>query len=222
MRPQFIRRRRQSLVRALAWSGGVAAVFVAAMGFLHTSAGRPFMRRLGMTCPARAVTPQAAEALRMRGVRELRGLAAAPARPALGLQLDGARVSDVQRWAAGRGATCAARARPSALLTCRQIPTYDEVTFGFAPDGRLVSVSTLRGHLPAGSAAGLFESLRQELSAQLGGGALAGEATAVALAGGPLHSARVQYRFSDYLATVTAMNLPDGIALREQYESARD
>ncbi len=43
-----------------------------------------------------------------------------------------------------------------------------------------------------------------------------------ALAGGPLHSARVQYRFSDYLATVTAMNLPDGIALREQYESARD
>ncbi|HSS40817.1 MAG TPA: hypothetical protein VLT58_18780, partial [Polyangia bacterium] len=201
------------MVRALAWSGGAAAVFVAAMGFLHTSAGQPVMRYLGMTCPARAVTPQVAEALRMRGVRELRGATPAPARPALGLQLDGARVADVQTWADGRGAICTARARPSSLLTCRQIPTYDEVTFGFAPDGRLVSVSALRGHLPAGSAAGLFENLRQELSGQLGGGLLAGEASAVALAGGPLHSARVQYRFSDYLATVTAMNLPDGIAL---------
>jgi hypothetical protein len=224
MRPESMRRRR-SLVRALACTGGAAAAFVAVMGFLHTSAGRPFMRRLGMSCPARAVSPEAAEGLRMRGVRGLRGATPAPARPALGWQLDGARLADVQSWAAARGGTCTVRARPSALLTCRQTSAAgpnDEVTFGFAPDGRLVSVSRLRSGLPGTTAAGLFQDLRQTLSPQLGDGTQAGEATAAALVAGPLHTARLQYRFSDYLATVTAMNLPAGIALREQYESARD
>ncbi|HVT08174.1 MAG TPA: hypothetical protein VHO67_12005, partial [Polyangia bacterium] len=135
---------------------------------------------------------------------------------------DGARLADVQQWAAARGGTCAARTRPSSLLSCRQIASYDEVTFGFAPDGRLISVSALRTGLPGAEAAGRFDGLQQSLSAQLGAGALAGEPTAAALAGGPLHTARLQYRFSDYLATVTAMNLPGGIAVREQYQSARD
>ena len=180
------------------------------------------MRRLGMSCPARSVSPEAAEALRQRGIRGLRGPTPAPARPALGLELDGARLADVQHWAAERGGLCTARARPSALLTCGQIGDYDEVTFGFAPDGRLVSVSTLRARLPGSGAAGSFEALHQVLSAQLGEGVLAGEATAAALEAGPLHTARLQYRFTDYLATVTAMNLPAGVALREQYESARD
>ena len=91
-----------------------------------------------------------------------------------------------------------------------------------SPDGRLVSASTLRARLPGRGAAGSFAALRQGLSAQLGEGELAGAATAAALEGGPLHTARLQYRFTDYLATVTAMNLPTGVALREQYESARD
>ncbi|HVY37195.1 MAG TPA: hypothetical protein VHM31_04650 [Polyangia bacterium] len=223
MRAESIaRRRRRWLVRGLTGTGGAALAFVAVMGFLHTPAGRPFMRRLGMTCPARAVTPAAAEALRMRGARELRGPAPAPVRPALGLDLDRARLADVQQWAAARGASCTARARPSSLLSCRQIPSYDEVTFGFAPDGRLISVSALRTGLPGTEAAERFDVLQRSLSAQLGAGTLAGQATAGALAGGPLHTARLQYRFSDYLATVTAMNLAGGIALREQYQSARD
>ena len=35
-----------------------------------------------------------------------------------------------------------------------------------------------------------------------------------------MHTARLRYRFSDYLATVTAMNLDGRVALREQYQSA--
>jgi hypothetical protein len=35
-----------------------------------------------------------------------------------------------------------------------------------------------------------------------------------------MRTARLQYRFSDYVATVTAMNLSGRIALREQYQSA--
>jgi hypothetical protein len=195
-----------------------AAVLVAAIGLLHTPLGRPLMRRVGMACPARSVSPEAAEALRMRGVRGLRGRAPAPARPALGLVLDGARAADVQAWAAVRGGACTARQRPSALLTCRGVGVYDEVTFGFAPDGRLVSVATMREGLPGGAAAGAFDEIRRQLAARLDdGGDLVGE-----LAGDPRHVARLQYRFADYLATVTAMNLSGGVALREQYQSARD
>ena len=195
---------------------------VGAVGLLHTPLGRPLMRRLGATCPARAVSPAAAEALRQRGVGALRGGRPAPERPALGLALDGARREDARRWAASRGGTCQARERPSSLLTCRSVPAYDEVAFGFAPDGRLVSVATLREHLPARMAADRFGEIQRALTARLGSGALAGDPTESHLRGGPLHLARLQYRFSDYLATVTAMNLPGGVALREQYQSATD
>ena len=36
-----------------------------------------------------------------------------------------------------------------------------------------------------------------------------------------MHPARLAYRFSDYLATVTAMNVSGRIVMHEQYESAR-
>ena len=41
------------------------------------------------------------------------------------------------------------------------------------------------------------------------------------LGGGAMHTAFARYRYSDYLATVTAMNLSGRVALREQYQSAR-
>jgi len=214
---------RRRLLRASMLGGGSAALFVVAMGFLHTPYGRPLMRRLGMRCPARDISPTVAEALRLRGVRALRGARPALVRPALGLQLDQARLGDARGWAAARGGTCAARARPSALLTCRDVSGYDEITFGFAPDGRLVSASALREGMPAGQAARLFDRLRRDLGRQLGTeGEVAGDAVPAALAAGPLRVVRVQHRFSDYLATVTAMNLPQGVAVREQYVSARD
>ncbi len=202
-------------ISALALFGGI--------GLLHTPVGRPMMRRLGMGCPARNVSPEAAESLRLRGVRALRGQAVAPARPALGPALDVARLADVRAWAVAQGGACTARERPSSSLICRQLGAYDEVTFGFAPAGRLVSVSALREKLPGAEAAGRFADVRRRLAASLGGsGELSGDPTAAALTEAPLRVARLQYRFSDYLATVTAMNLPEGVALREQYQSARE
>ena len=73
MRSRPILNRRRPALRGLAWAAGAAAAFTAAMGFLHTPAGRPLMRLLGMSCPARSVSPEAAETLRRRGVRGLRG-----------------------------------------------------------------------------------------------------------------------------------------------------
>jgi hypothetical protein len=220
-------------MRALFAAGLLGGGFVGVMGFLHTPAGRPLMARLGMSCPARKVTPAQAEALRMRGVNALRGTGLAPARPALGLALDVAQVADVAAWASARGLDCASKKRPSLTFTCTGVPasalasaadqgTIDELTFAFAPDGRLVGVDSLRRTMTAPDASWLFGLIADDLAAQLGtGGARVGEPTPAYLAGGALHTARVQYRFADYLATVTAMNLSGRVALREQYQSAR-
>ena len=100
--------------------------------------------------------------------------------------------------------------------------TIDELTFAFAPDGRLVGVDSLRRTMTAPDASWLFGLIADDLATQLGtGGTRVGEPTPAYLAGGALHTARVQYRFADYLATVTAMNLSGRVALREQYQSAR-
>jgi hypothetical protein len=220
-------------VRALFAAGMLGGAFVGVMGFLHTPAGRPFMKRLGMSCPARKVTPAQAEALRMRGVGALRGTAEAPARPALGLSLDTARASDVAAWAKAHGLGCAAKDRPSATYTCTSVPAsalssaagdgvIDQIVFAFAPDGRLVSVDSLRRTLTAPDAARLFGRIEDDLAAKLGSdGVRVGDPTPAYLGGGAMRTARVQYRFADYLATVTAMNLSGRVALREQYQSAR-
>jgi hypothetical protein len=224
---------RRRAVRALFAAGMLGGAFVGVMGFLHTPAGRPFMKRLGMSCPARKVSPAQAETLRQRGVGALRGTAAAPARPALGLALDTARAADVAAWAKDHGLGCLARERPSATFTCTSVPAaalssavgdgiIDQIVFAFAPDGRLVSVDSLRRALTAPDAARLFGRIEDDLAAKLGGGGVrVGDATPAYLGGGVMHTARVQYRFSDYLATVTAMNLSGRVALREQYQSAR-
>ncbi|CAJ0774223.1 hypothetical protein [Ralstonia holmesii] len=48
-----------------------------------------------------------------------------------------------------------------------------------------------------------------------------GDPSPEVLSGSPLQTARLQYRFSDYVAIVTASNLPyAGLAVREQYLSS--
>ena len=235
-------RRRPRLARALFAMGALAGGFTAVVGFLHTPYGRPLMGRLGMSCPAKRASPAAVEALRLRGVGALRGTALAPARPALGLKLDVSRTADVEAWTRARGLGCEDRQRPSHLLVCSNVPAsaltstasgaaseqskhgdgaVDEVTFAFAPDSRLVAVDTFRRALTGPRACELFAQIADGLTGALGSrGERVGEATPAYLEGAPLRTARLDYRFADYLATVTAMNLSGRVALREQYLSA--
>jgi hypothetical protein len=223
---------RRRLVRIFATLAGLGGAFVAVMGFLHTPYGRPLMRRLGMACPAMKVSPVQAEAVRLRAVATLRTSVPSPARPAMGQTLDVSRASDVVVWARARGLTCAEEMRPSHALRCARAevplasdpkaPPSDQIAFAFAPDGRLVSVDRLRSTLTAAEASRLFTETTDSLTATLGpGGQMVGEATPTYLAGGSMHTARLQYRFSDYLATVTAMNISGRVVMHEQYESAR-
>jgi len=221
--------------RLLAVLAGLTTAFIGLVGLLHTPYGRPLMRRIGVACPATRVSPDEVEAVRLRAVAALRTEVASPARPALGQTLDVSRAPEVLAWTRARGLVCAASVRPVHALTCEGggapgaaaarsrpgSPPADQVVFAFAPDGRLVSVDRLRSTLTAAEASRLFGQTADELAAALGPGQLVGEATPEYLTGGSMHAVRVAYRFSDYLATVAAVNVGGRIVMHEQYESAR-
>ena len=217
--------------RVLALLGGSCVGLVGLIGFLHTPYGRPLMRRLGMACPAAKVSPGEVEAVRLRAVTALRTEVPSPARPAVGQTLDVSRAADVTAWAHARRLACVEVPRPAHTIRCEgsigerardpRVPPVDQIVFAFAPDGRLVSVDRLRSRLTAAEASRLFGQAADELAAALGPGRLAGDATPDYLASGSMHSARLAYRFSDYLATVTAMNISGRVVMHEQYESAR-
>jgi hypothetical protein len=100
-------------------------------------------------------------------------------------------------------------------------PRVEEMSFGFRPDGRLVNVSTFRRRLGPAQATGMVEEIARGLDT-----ALAVPTDRVGegkLSEAPLSSLRVSFRYNDHLAEVTAVNLPTtGIAVREQYVSAKD
>jgi hypothetical protein len=219
------------LARIGAVAAGLAVGFVGVVGFLHTPYGRPFMHRLGMACPARKVTPAQVEAVRLRAVAALRGDLRSPARPALGQNLDVSRAAEVTTWTRAHDLSCVEKARPIHTITCAgaagtiardpKAPPLDQIVFAFAPDGRLVSVDRLRSTLTPGEATRLFGEAADRLLAALGPGQVVGDASPDYLGSGSMHAARLAYRFSDYLATVTTMNVAGRIVLHEQYESAR-
>jgi hypothetical protein len=220
------------LVRWLKLGGGTALVLVGAVGFLHTKAGRPILAALGVGCPAMRVTPAQVETVRQRALTALRGNAPAASRPAFGLALDVTTEADAKAWAAARGLDCVSAQRPTRHLTCNNVPAkrltgardgqLDELNLTFFPDGRLLGVETLRRHLDGDEAARLFTAITTALDAHVGTATeRAGTPTAEYLDGGAMHTAFARYRYSDYLATVTAMNLSGRVALREQYQSAR-
>jgi hypothetical protein len=165
------------------------------------------------------------------GTRTPRGITPARTRPALGLALDRMRIADVQSWAAARGLACETRYRPASVVTCTDVPMaalwpgrttgkIDELAFAFASDGRLVAVESVRRGLSSAEASRLFERIARDLATALGSnGERAGSSRAKDLAAAPTRAARLQYRFSDYAATVIAMNLDGQIALFEQYQS---
>jgi hypothetical protein len=178
------------------------------------------------------VSPAQVEAVRLRAVAALRGDLPSPARPALGQVLDVSRAPDVMAWTRGQGLGCIEGTHPVHTIRCEgpagrvprnlEAPPVDQIVFAFAPDGRLISVDRLRSTQTPVEATRLFGEAADHLLAALGPGQVVGDASPDYLASGSMHGARLAYRFSDYLATVTAMNVGGRIVMHEQYESARD
>ena len=232
------------------WMQGVAATLTAAtlavggIGFLHTPMGRklPIGRKLlgwmGVPCPIDTthLTAARVEQSRQLGVQALRSKQAAPARPALtGLRLDETSEAESAHWAQVHGISCHLLVRGMHFLKCEEIsagsfgitPGHSPIqtlTLAFNPSGRLVAVDIFRRKLGAEEASAVMLDLSLRLRSRLGAPTEArGALTPASLGGDIMKTAYVNYRFRDYLAMLTATNIPwsGGVAVHEQYSSAR-
>jgi hypothetical protein len=216
--------------RLLATAGGVT-FSIAAIGALHMPFARGLLMRVG-GCPMAGakMTPVEMDAARHLAVAANPGTTAAPARPALAFTLDVTTLADVHAWAKSAHVDCD-DVHPG-LVKCTDVPgpraragAIDELALGFNTAGHLVNVTTLRQHLSPSQAADSARDLTTALRAELGpGGHTAGTFDAAHLAQpGAYSTAMLSYRFADYVADVTAMNMgASGTSVREHYMSARD
>ncbi len=217
-------------------AGGLA-ILTGAIGALHMPFARPLMMRLG-GCPMAGMrmTPEQMDRSRQMGVAGVAGSradSAAPARPALGFALDATTVDEVHAWASRQHVDCddvraglvrCTDVAPVALSRPASEKPVNELLLGFNAHGHLVNITTMRSHLSPDEAAKNAQEIVSSLAAKLGTGKVGGQFVASRLsAAGADSIGTVSYRFHDYFADVTAMNLPaSGPSIREHYMSAND
>jgi hypothetical protein len=225
-----MRNKRRLLVAAGVLGGGIAAIGVA-----HLPFARSLLMRMG-GCPMAGarMTVVEAENARHMGLRSNRGETPAPARPALGFDLDSTTLAQARDWARREHLDCddprpgllkCAGVRPAALGLPDADGTVDELALEFNAQGRLVNTTTFRTRLNAGAAASEARAIVSALAEKLGPAQRQVGAFDAAhfAAPGARSISTVTYRYSDYLADVIAINAPSGgPSIREQYISAKD
>ena len=222
--------KRNRVIRGLVGLAGGGVALVALVGLLHLPAARPLLALVGVGCPSQA-SPDAVETARLAAAHAERGAAPSPARPALGFALDETTLADVEAWSAAHGLDCETK-RAGTVVVCKDVPNevfggaagaVDDVSFAFEPAAhRLVTVTTLRNRLDPAGAADQMQGIMRTLGASLGEGRVVGAADPVYLAAHPMRTAKVEYRYADYIANVSATNLGSRVVVREHYMSALD
>jgi hypothetical protein len=188
---------------------------------------RRFVRRTAIASGASAAELQAARGV---ALAQLKGTAPAPERPALGFELEKSNESAVQAWVEHHRLRCTSHVRGLRTLDCEDVPAgalgvpdaegrVDSLTVAFDAEGRVVAIDALRRRMEPRAASDSMEAARERLTPRLGPPTdTLGTTDVEYLSGGPFRTAYVRYRFRDYVATVTAVHLPnDGVAVREQY-----
>jgi hypothetical protein len=148
------------------------------------------------------------------------------------MQLDRTTEADAKAFLARAHASCEQQVRGYHYLRCRGVdaqalalagPAVSELWLSFDAGGRLIGVDVYRRGMAAQDVRTVWSAAAGRLRARLGAPALTlGDPSPEVLAASPLQVARVQYRYADYVATVTAAHLPQaGLSVREQYMSAR-
>ncbi|WP_239700468.1 hypothetical protein [Massilia sp. 9096] len=211
-------------------AGVIAAL--GAIGWMHTPSGLRVLAALGVPCPVNSVPVERVEALRQHGVAPLRMLAPAPARPTPGgLALDRTTEAQAATLLAHAHGQCEAQVRGYHYLRCRGIdasalalagPPVSELWLSFNGAGRLIGIDIYRRGMQDGDVRATWADATGRLQSALGKPQVAfGDASPAVLAATPIQTARVQYRYADYVATVTASHLPQsGLSVREQYMSS--
>jgi hypothetical protein len=221
--------------RRLSIAASAIGLAFAAIGVAHAPFARSLLMRVG-GCPMAGarMTPVEAESARHMAVAVDRGSASAPARPALGFDLDSTTLAGARAWAVREHVACddarvgllkCSAVRPSALGLPDVDGTIDELALEFNAQERLVNITTFRAHLNPESAASMAHAAVSSLEQKLGPPQRrAGQFDAEHLSAQGVHGiATVMYRYADYVAEVTAMNTASGgPSIREHYMSARD
>jgi hypothetical protein len=220
--------------RAWVMTAGAATLLVLGVGgAMHTRAGLRTLAALGVPCPVRSVSADQVDRARRAGLATLRGSGPAPSRPAIaGLRLDETTEAGAQAILARAHAPCEVQVRGYRHLRCRGVdaaalglagPPVSELWLSFDPAGRLVGVDVYRRGMQPADVRTVWVDAAGRLRAALGApGLVLGDPAPDVLAAAPIGTARVQYRYADYVATVTAAHLPQtGLSVREQYLSAR-
>jgi hypothetical protein len=211
----------------------VLILLTAIVGWMHTKAARPVLAAIGVHCPVDEATPTDVAAIREKGLGGLRGKLPAPLRPTVdGMPLESFSERDAQKWAASNHVNCETVVHGMRYLRCRGVdgkvlgvagPPVSELWLSFGLSGKLIGVDIYRRGLdPQGETIAWSDAI-DRLQSKLGEPAVKfGDASPAVLSATNYLTARVQYRYSDYVATVTAVKLPyAGLAVREQYMSAK-
>jgi hypothetical protein len=225
--------RGSKLARRAATTGAVLAVATALVGLMHTPAGlRLYGRFVGGGCPVGRASAADVERGRLEVAHAARGREVAAARPALGFRLDASTADEVDTWASRHGLACRDR-REGSLKVCSNVPAaalgrsgpvIDEVALAFSPTTHaLVNLSAVRYRLTPEEAARHTHGLLDGLRAALGEPArVAGSLDPATLSATAYATSATFYEFRDYIADVTATNIPgEGVLVREHYMSAR-
>ncbi len=221
--------------RRLVVAAAVLGVAIGGIGVAHMPFARSLLMSMG-GCPMAGarMTPAVAERARHMALESNRGGPPAPARPALGFNLDSTTFGEVRDWARREHVDCedprpgllrCTDVRPAALGLPAADGTIDELALEFNVQERLVNATTFRTHLNPGIAAREAQAIVSSLNERLGPAERhAGDFGAAHFStSGAGSISTVVYRYNDYVADVTAMNAPSGgPSIREQYMSARD
>jgi hypothetical protein len=210
--------RRRRILKALSMLAALCATATALIGVMHTPAGlAAYARVFGGGCPVGRADPAEVERGRRASARALRGTLRAPARPAFGFALDVSTRRDLDRWIAQHGLSCRDRREHTLVL--------DEVTFAFAPGAMsLVNLTAVRYRLAPGAAVRHAGAVIDGLRVALGTPSeTVGVMEPASLSATDYATAMVSYAFRDFIADVTATNIPgEGVLVREHYMSAVD
>ena len=137
---------------------------------------------------------------------------------------------DVSAWTSQRSFTCETVTRGFRYVWCTHVPAsalgrvgvdaaHDrEVVFALNREGRPIAVDILARTTPGGASVALVSAVMDELRRSLGDPHEAhGSFDPVSL-DGPFRTAAINYRYTDYIVSLTATNIPgEGMVVREQY-----
>jgi hypothetical protein len=215
-----------------------AAISALAVGFAHTSVGRPLfgavLRVAHGGCPFgydRALSPAQRERAQLDFAISHRGERRARSRPALGFQLDRTTRDEVVAELAAHGIACAA-GKGMSDLTCSGVPSQAlpnasgparNLWFTFGVRQQLLSVVALSRASEVAIISETFIATRSALDDQAGAVTKTeGNSDPRALAAGALRQASAEFRFRDYYALTRATNLGQSFVLTEEYRSLPD